>query len=1299
MKNTRKLLAPVLLLIVCLFCTMTTVYSQQSAGQLYEKALFTEEVMGELQNAINLYQQILDNNPENKQIAAKALLHQGMCYEKLGNQEAIKKYQRLVDNYPGQKNEVALAKERLSKLLFVEEVSKTPLMPKFTKIKIPTNPQNGVLSPDGKKLAFVSDGAIWIIPLRGTVNSNIAGEPIRIAEIPDAWDYGSLMSWSTDGNWIAVNGEDTDEGTNVYIIKVANGELRTISIPKRGFSSFSYRLSLSPNGQILAFSAIELGMTTFDGEDHPHPHDRRIYTVPVQGGEPKQVSSKGARARLPAFSPDGKFVAYVGYSKGGNIGELWIVPTTGGNPMKLAKVNGQLRGPVWSSDGKYIATHHEPYNTHSSKEILVYALSSDLSTTGEPKKITLPKESYNILAGWTPDNELGVFIQSDEHSAIYTVPASGGKAVQVTQEVLWPYYPRWSPDGKNIYFRPTPTIVSSKEGDVVESESPVFYVSAIGGNIEEVPVVQPDLHLTSKVPGAGFNISPDGKKIVISTGHKRLRTPNKGNLWTISLKDGLLTRISAGKAFDGGYPCWSPDGKWIAFVSWFKVQPDIENFKAIYMIPSEGGKIRQITSKADSVGDGAITFSTNGENIAFFSGSTIKTIPVEGGQSKVLVTKIKSVDHSNLAYSPDGSKIAHNVKGKIWITSLDDGIPQELKTGLPKEARQRGFGWSPDSKKIAFFSTIGGNAEFWLVSDFLPLDKLAQKKEKEDKDITIHKVMDGSNGNPSPDGKYFAFIDWSNHPYNIVIKEIGTEKEMRLTNLNYEGDKGSPYDLIWSSDSKKIAYTWENDDEEFCDLRVIDINNSNPTVLKRVNWFENWIKPLDWSPDGEQILVQFFRKDIWQIGLMSVKDGSFILLKNTINGYNPPKAKFSPDGRHIAYDLSPNKENSNHDIYILNIDDKRETKLTTHPSHDYLMDWTPAGDKILFASDRSGTTDLWSISLDNGKSWGKPKLITNNVGAIIPMDCTQEGSLYYSTPGSSFDIYTVKINPETGKVNEQPVEIQLPYQGYNLHSAWSPDGKFLAYVSRIKEKSPRSLWIYSVETGLSKKLKYQKNAFFPSWFPDSKSILVNGYDKLNVFNVFTEEIIDTIQLKQHVGDEIRSTKISSDSKYIYYVRENRDLNLHAINRRDIETGKDKEMLRTPDDCLTIALSPDNKQLAIQSRHNETTRIIKLISTETGEERDILKFDANEYRYISLAWSPDGRYIYFSKPADPGWELFRIPASGGDAIDLGAKMHDFTGISMHPDGQQITFHSFVGLQKPGEIWVMENFLPEEEPRRK
>ncbi len=127
-----------------------------------------------------------------------------------------------------------------------------------------------------------------------------------------------------------------------------------------------------------------------------------------------------------------------------------------------------------------------------------------------------------------------------------------------------------------------------------------------------------------------------------------------------------------------------------------------------------------MTSEADSLGGGAIAFAPDGKRIAFFSGGAIKTIGVEGGQPELLVAEVKSRRHSQLAYSPDGSKIAHSAEGKIWITPLATGVPEELRTGLPEEADLSEFGWSPDGKKIAFMASIGGEAEFFLISEFLP---------------------------------------------------------------------------------------------------------------------------------------------------------------------------------------------------------------------------------------------------------------------------------------------------------------------------------------------------------------------------------------------------------------------------------------------------------------------------------------------------------------------------------------------------------------------------------------------------
>jgi len=133
-------------------------YVQQSAEQLYQSGLYKEEVQ--------------------------------------------KAYLRFIEEYPGQKQEVAVAKERLARL--TKTLEKVPHKPTFRKIRIPANPGNGVLSPDGKKLAFASEGCIWVVPIHGKVDPDIAGEPVKLTEEMGAWNMSNkMLAWSADGNRIA----------------------------------------------------------------------------------------------------------------------------------------------------------------------------------------------------------------------------------------------------------------------------------------------------------------------------------------------------------------------------------------------------------------------------------------------------------------------------------------------------------------------------------------------------------------------------------------------------------------------------------------------------------------------------------------------------------------------------------------------------------------------------------------------------------------------------------------------------------------------------------------------------------------------------------------------------------------------------------------------------------------------------------------------------------------------------------------------------------------------------------------
>lgn len=278
--------------------------------------------------------------------------------------------------------------------------------------------------------------------------------------------------------------------------------------------------------------------------------------------------------------------------------------------------------------------------------------------------------------------------------------------MQVTPEGIV-YYPRWSPDGTRIYLR----FVKLNEDPPVK----IGYVPADGGNITTVP--WPGTALMSRVPGGGHNISPDGQKLIVNAAEKPYGSKQFMDLFMIPLDGNQTARLTHDESHEI-YPCWSPDGKWIAFVEWQETSND-NGFNVIYMIPVKGGEPVAVSSSADNIGDGAIAFSPDGRSIAFFSEGKIRTIPVEGGETSDLVNDVQSTRHSNLVWSPDGSKIAYNADGRIWITTLATGEKTALKTGLPESFWASEFDWSPDGEKITFMVDSGDEPEFFLISDFM----------------------------------------------------------------------------------------------------------------------------------------------------------------------------------------------------------------------------------------------------------------------------------------------------------------------------------------------------------------------------------------------------------------------------------------------------------------------------------------------------------------------------------------------------------------------------------------------------
>ena len=92
------------------------VFGAESGNDLFQKALVMERTEGNVAGAVKLYQRIVDEFASDRKLTAKTLLQMGLCYEKLGKDEAQKAYQQIIGKYADQAEVATQARERLAVL-------------------------------------------------------------------------------------------------------------------------------------------------------------------------------------------------------------------------------------------------------------------------------------------------------------------------------------------------------------------------------------------------------------------------------------------------------------------------------------------------------------------------------------------------------------------------------------------------------------------------------------------------------------------------------------------------------------------------------------------------------------------------------------------------------------------------------------------------------------------------------------------------------------------------------------------------------------------------------------------------------------------------------------------------------------------------------------------------------------------------------------------------------------------------------------------------------------------------------
>jgi len=206
------------------------------------------------------------------------------------------------------------------------------------------------------------------------------------------------------------------------------------------------------NDHVLSFDGTQLGLSS----NVKDLGGSIIYTVPIGGGTPKQITPKGP-SYLHGWSPDGKNLVFCGERNGEF--DVYQIPSSGGKEVRLTTTKGLDDGPEYSPDGKYIY-----FNSVRSGSMQIWRMKPD----GSDQEQVTNDEFHNWFAHISPDGKWFVYLSflkeetpagihpPYKHVYIRLLPIDG----KGTPKVLAYLYggqgsintPSWSPDSKRIAF-------------------------------------------------------------------------------------------------------------------------------------------------------------------------------------------------------------------------------------------------------------------------------------------------------------------------------------------------------------------------------------------------------------------------------------------------------------------------------------------------------------------------------------------------------------------------------------------------------------------------------------------------------------------------------------------------------------------------------------------------------------------------------------------------------------------------------------------------------------------------------
>lgn len=636
--------------------------------------------------------------------------------------------------------------------------------------------------------------------------------------------------------------------------------------------------------KLLRFPAVSKSQVVFT-------HAGDLYTVPRSGGVARKLTQDIGYETFPRFSPDGSTIAFTGQYDGNS--EVYTIPSSGGVPKRLTYTATLKRdelsdrmGPnnivlTWK-DNQEIIFRSRQYSFNDFKgqlfavningmppQQLPFSVGGFCSYSPDQKKLAYNRV-FREFRTWK-------YYRGGMADDIYIHDFSRGNSINVTNNSAQDIMPMWHEN--KIYFisdrdrtmnlfcynvdsRETRKITNFTDYDIkfpsigqdaiiFEKGGQLFTMSLFDEQITPLSIkIQDDEILARQewVDGSKFirtaEISPDGKRVAFGA---------RGDIFTVPVKEGVTRNHNKTSGTHERNVQWSPDGKFIAYIS------DKTGEDEIWLENADGsGGLKQLTSKGDNYKFSFI-WSPDSKKILWADKALrLRMVDIESFQITE-IDKSENFEFYSYNWSPDSRFIAYTknewqARPRIYIYDL------EKKTKNPVTEEWYAAGdpvFSQDGKYLYFtsardFNPIYSNVEwnsayrdmeriYFLTLDkstpnpLIPVNeevKLVEDKKEDKKDSK----KDNESSGERKIEKVQVKIDFENITHRII--------QLPVEASNY-------YNLIAVGD--KIYYQEINYGEKKANLKYFDIKNNKETTIRTCDQYQVSLR-------NEKMLIQNGRK-------------------------------------------------------------------------------------------------------------------------------------------------------------------------------------------------------------------------------------------------------------------------------------------------------------------------------------------------------------------------------------------------------------------------------------------------------